>query len=123
MILKIKMTEELLRLINGFQILELKEGQQYGVDVDHLYGGTYLYEQMAEYLGWMDKVIPSTKEDPDGAKFEPETMKKLVELDEYVTKHLIDIEEIIHQFATKGGIKKGIYRADDAARIWKFSED
>lgn len=122
MITKIELTEDLLKLIHGFDILELKEGKQYGVDIDHMYGGTYLYEQMAILLGWEDKEVPETKEDPDGVKFEKGTMEKLVEYDDFMTKHLLDIEQIIHQYCVEG-VKPGFYKSREGIGLWKYAKE
>lgn len=41
----------------------------YGLDTYNLWGGTFLWEQMAYILGYQGAIVPSTMEDPTGPKF------------------------------------------------------
>lgn len=91
----------------------------FGVDTYQLYGGTYLYEQMALILGKSDKVIPETLEDPMGPSYDDETMEHFIELDCFIRKHLTDIFEILLQYCDEG-IKTGVtYWCYDNEHIWK----
>lgn len=94
----------------------------FGVDTYQLYGGTYLYEQMAYILGKTDHVIPETLSDPQGPIYDEETMALFCELDSFIREHLTDIFEILLQFCDEG-IKPGIeYWCLDNEHIWKKNE-
>lgn len=117
--LKIELNEDLIKLIQNFNFKQLKSAC-FGLDTYDLFGGTYLYEQMANILGYSDKVIPETIENPLGALYEEEYQLKMEEYDTYILDNLVFIEEILHQFCNKGGIKPGIYTALDRNRIWDY---
>lgn len=94
----------------------------YGIDNYNLWGGTYIYEDMAYILGKMDKVVKGTEEDPDGPKFEEETAKYLEELASFIIENLSNIEEILHQFCTEG-IHTGVtYVCKPNEHIWSKEE-
>lgn len=91
----------------------------YGIDLYQLYGGTYLYEQMAYILGKTENVIPETLEDPLGPSYDEETMKHFIELDSFIREHISDIFEILLQFCTEG-IQPGVeYWCYDNEHIWR----
>ena len=84
-----------------------------------MYGGGYLYEDMARILDLIDKADKSTIEDAGGLRFDPETENHLVELDDFISTNLSNIEEILHQFADEG-IKAGVtYACSKTAHIWE----
>lgn len=90
----------------------------YGVDTYNLWGGTYIYEDIAYIVGKMDKVVEGTLEDPDGPKFDEETTQYLDELASFIIDNLSDIEEILHQFCTEG-IRTGVaYTCKPNEHIW-----
>lgn len=90
----------------------------YGIDTYNLWGGTYIYEDIAYIVGKMDKVIDGTLEDPDGPKFDEETTAYLNELATFIIDNLTNIEEILHQFCTEG-IQTGVcYTCNQAQHIW-----
>lgn len=91
----------------------------FGVDTYQLYGGTYLYEQMALILGKTDHVIPESLEDPTGPVYDDETMAYFYELDTFIREHVVDIFEILLQYCYEG-IKPGVvYWCYDNEHIWK----
>ena len=100
-------------------IKEELEQKYYGIDTYSMYGGTFLYEQMAYILGYQDKAIEGTLEDFDGPKYPKEIMDKFNELDFYIVNNITNIEEILHQFCDVG-IKEGKYSCRDNEHIWKY---
>lgn len=131
--LKVVLTEEHLKLIKNFRIQKLNElnvkngiedwtDKYYGIDTYGLFHGSHLYEDMAQILGVADQVIKGTEEDIDGPKYPKELMDNFIELDEYILDNILNIEEIVHQFSSEGGLKPGIYTCKDNEHIWKYKE-
>lgn len=117
--IKVELNEDLIKLVKSFEFTRLNNSH-YGIDSYSLFGGTYLYEQMAYILGYNDKVIPETLELPTGPRYQQEYEDKMIEYDEYLLKNLVFIEEILHQYIDKGGVKPGIYSCLDNVRIWNY---
>ena len=120
--LKLILNEDHIKLISSLYVDKIDD-KHYGVDIDNIWGGTYLYEQMAFILGYDQFVIPETTSDPEGPRYEPEYEKKMMEYDEFITENLQSIEELIHQFSCKGGLTPGVYSCLDYVRIWKKDEE
>jgi hypothetical protein len=90
----------------------------YGLDTYSLWGGTYIYEDIAYIIGKMDKVVEGTLEDPDGPKFDEETTEYMDGLASFIIENLQNIEEILHQFCTDG-IQPGVtYSCKPSEHIW-----
>lgn len=90
----------------------------YGLDNFNLWGGTYIWEQMAYILGIYDHVIKGTEEDPTGPKFPEEDMEHMKDLDAFIITHLNHIFQILLQFCTEG-IQPGVtYWCYDYENIW-----
>lgn len=119
MILKLEINEDIIKLIKNFNFERISD-KHYGLDTYSLFGGTYLLEQMSLILGYQDKIIPETIESPMGVRFEKEYEDKMYEYDSFILDNLVFIEEILHQFVDKGGIKPGIYTAPSHNRIWQY---
>ena len=94
----------------------------YGIDTYDLWGGTYIFEDMAYILGKMDRVIEGTLEDPDGPKFDEETTEYLHGLASFIIDNLSNIEEILHQFCTEGIRTDVVYTCKPNEHIWKIEE-
>lgn len=109
-------TEEHIRLIRNINYKRFTE-DIVGIDDYDLYGGTHKYEQMAYILGCADKAIEG-EETIYGPKYPDDVMEHLRELDAFMVEHLLDIEEILHQFCDVG-ISPGRYEAKDYQRLWK----
>lgn len=105
----------------GKKVSKYETDKFYGVDVYDLYGGTFLYEQMAYILGYTDKVIPGTEEDVTGPKYPDEVIDYFNDLDGFIVEHIVDIYEILCQFC-EVGIKPGKYVCKDYQHIWKREE-
>lgn len=94
----------------------------YGVDNYNLWGGTYLFEQMAYILGYQDKIITGTLENPTGPEFETECYEHMKDLDAFIVTNLGNIFEILLQFCTEG-IQEGVtYWCYDNEHIWHKGE-
>lgn len=116
-----ELTSEKVNLIRALRIRRFGDSKC-GVDKYDMYGGTYLYEDMAYILGLQDKLIPESREDVFGPKYEAETQAHLEELAADLDEHLIDYEEILHQFCTEG-LRLGKYTCLDNERLWKYVEE
>ena len=117
--IKLVLTEDHIKLIKNFNFERISD-KHYGLDTYGLWGGTYLYEQMANILGYQDKVITETIESNLGARYEKEYEERMMEYDSFILENLVFIEEILHQFCDKGGLKPGIYSCIDYVRIWDY---
>ena len=120
--LTLTFNEDHIKLIQNFRTRQLDDAN-FTIDTYDLFGGTYLYEDMAQILGLMDKVIPGTMEDADGPKFDEDTQLYLNELDGFIVENIQNIEDILHQFCHDGiqpGVKywckpsEGIWHKEDA---------
>lgn len=117
---KIKLTfnDDHIKLIRAMYVNEFDK-ERYGIDTYNLFGGTFLYEQMALILGKMDKMDPDSTEDPMGPRFDNETMEYFKDLDAFIVGNAANIEELLHQFCTEG-IQAGVtYSCQDYQHIWK----
>ena len=117
--LTLKLTDDLISLIKWLKF-EPINATSYGIDTYGLWGGTNLYEDMANILGWQDKVIPETLENVMGPRYEDEFQQKMEEYDAFIVENLVFIEQILHQFCDKGGLKPGIYTFLDYTRQWDY---
>ena len=96
----------------------------YGIDTYDLFNCDYWYDQMAHIVGLSDKVIPGTEEDTDGPKYPQEVIEELRVLDDFLVTNLQSIEDIIHQFCDRGGIKPNVkYISYDYEGIWHTEEE
>ena len=119
--LKLTFNDEHIQLIKNFRTRQLGD-EYFTIDTYDLFGGTYLYEDMALILGYMDKVIPGTMEDADGPKFDDDTLQHLNELDSFIVENLKNIEDILHQFCTEGIQANVTYWCNPSEGIWHKEE-
>ena len=117
--LTLKLTDDIISLIKWLKF-EPINATSYGIDTYGLWGGTNLYEDMANILGWQDKVIPETIENVMGPRYEDEYQQKMEEYDAFIVENLVFIEQILHQFCDKGGLKPGVYSCVDNVQIWSY---
>lgn len=110
-----------IKLISKMVVREFS-ATKIGIDLYDLYGGGFVYQDMANILGMRDHMIEGTEEDPEGPMYDEETQLKLEDIDGYIHDHLVEIIEIVMQFSSKGGLKPGKYVCDDAIRIWEYKE-
>lgn len=121
--LTLKITEDHIKLIKWFNFKRIND-KYYGIDTYDVFdaGDTFLFEQMANILGYQDKIIPETRESYLGPLYEKEYQDKLEEYDRFIIENFVFIEEIIHQFCDQGGLNPGIYSCLDNNRIWKYNK-
>lgn len=119
MIIKINITEDILKLI-PIIFLQEEGDNKIVIDKTHMFSiGFSLMEDMAMALGIYDRAIKGTEEDPEGKAFSEEDTNYMLELHKYIVDNLYYIETIIHQFVTKGGISVGMYKAKDNELIFE----
>lgn len=119
MVVKITLTENHLKLIPFFFIQEFNDNE-IGVTKEQMFNlGSHLLEDMAMILGLNDKAIDNTNDDADGRAFDDDTEKYMLDLYNYIVENLYYIELLIHQFAIKGGLTAGTYKALDNELFWE----
>lgn len=123
--IKIKLTKDLLYLISNFRFQEYKEAKEdemtanYGLDLNSLYGGSFLLEDISFIIGRYGEHIPGTEDDAMGPSFPHELEEYMFEMHAYLINNLPYIEDLVHQFAMKGGLTEGEYKCKDYERIWE----
>ena len=115
--LKVTLNEDHIKLIKNLWFQDFNS--KVGIDKYDIFGGSRLWEDMARILGWYGHIIPETREDWDGAKFDKETTDKMRDLADFLDENILSIEEILHQHCDVG-IKVGTYTCLDNVRIWKY---
>ena len=115
--LKVTLNEDHIKLIKNLWFQDFNS--KVGIDKYDIFGGSRLWEDMARILGCYDHIIPETREDWDGAKFDKETTDKMRDLADFLDENILSIEEILHQHCDVG-IKVGTYTCLDNVRIWKY---
>ena len=122
MIIRINVTEDLLSVIPIIFVQE--EGDdKIVIDKNHAYSvGMHLLEDLAMALNIYDRAIKGTEDDPEGMAFNDEDTKRMLDLHKYVIDNLYYIELLIHQFATKGGLQVGVYKAKDNELLFEKSD-
>lgn len=116
--IKITFNEDHIRLIRNLHIDQFSDSR-YGIDNYNLYGGTFLYEQMALILGVADQVILGTEEDVFGPRYPDELMERFNDLDAFIVTNLPYILDLLTQFCGEG-IQPGVeYWCHDRDRIWR----
>ena len=101
--------------------LQVKGDDEIVIDRKQVFsaGGMHLLEDMAMALNIYDKAIKGTEDDPEGRAFPEEDTERMLALHKYVVDNLFYIESLIHQYATNGGISKGVYKCRDNELIWE----
>lgn len=123
MIKKITLTEDHLKLI-PFLFIEERGDNLITVDKTHLFSlGSHLLEDMAMILGLQDKAIKGTEEAPEGRAYPDDVEKYMLDLHSYLVDNLFYIETLIHQFATRGGLKATTYKCKDNELLWTIADE
>ena len=126
-ILKVTLTEDMLKLISWINFTEFptnedfetKQNVRVGIDFSSLYGGSFIFEDMSYILGIYDKHIEGTEFNPMGPSFPNELEDYMWKTHSYIVEHIRDIEDLVHQFAAKGGLVPGTYVSKSNERIWE----
>lgn len=128
-ILRVTFTEDMLKLIpciNFKEIpatdTEIKNKTNICIDFDSLYGGSFVFEDMSFILGIYDKHIPGTENNPLGPRFPEELEDYMWETHRYIVENIVNIEEILHQFSVKGGIKAATYKCKSNEHFWEIEK-
>ena len=129
--IKLKLTEDILKLVSNIRFKEYKKIEDddersyptYAIDLNSLYGGNFVLEDISFILGIYDQRIPDTEEDAEGPRFPEELEKYMYDLHEFIVVNLDNIEEILHQMILRGGIKPGTYKCKDWQHIWEYVEE
>ena len=113
---RITITEDMLKLISAIKFRDIEIPSNFndgkyilGVEDVSFYGGSSLYEDVAFILGIYDKRIEGSENEYDGARFSEDIEKYITETHNYILKHLLEIETLVHYYSNKGGITPGVY--------------
>lgn len=131
-LIKLTLTEDICKLIACIQHekkeIKLKEDDDrkqitYAIDINSLFGGDYVLEDIAFILEKQDQVIEGTEEDPIGPSYPKELEDYMWDLYHTIFNNLQNIEEIVHQFAFKGGVTPGTYICKDWQHYWERKKE
>ena len=111
--------EDHIKLLSALRFQRFNDRRS-GIDMLDMYGGTFIYTDMANILGWQNHMVSGTEENPEGADYEPEYQQKLEEYADFMEKNLVHLEQILHQFAMEGGVKPGVYSCHDYDPRWSY---
>lgn len=113
------LTPDHITLIKNLRFQQIDK-DRYGVDVFSLWGGDYVYEDMAYLLGYENRVIRESQNDPFGPAYESDVQNYLEKLVNDFVEHLTEYEDILHQFCDKGGLKVGKYTKKANEVYWTY---
>lgn len=113
------LTPDHITLIKNLRFQQFNESQ-YGVDGYSLWGGNYVFEDMAFLLGYENRVIRESQNDALGPAYETEVADYLEKLAGDFAENLADYEDILHQFCDKGGLKVGTYTKKGNEVFWTY---
>ena len=125
--IKVNFTKDILTLVSNIRFKEKpvvrdnKETAEWFIDMNNIYGGSYLFEDISYLIGRYDEHIPGTENDFMGVRFESEFEDYMYGMHSYIIENLEYIEEIVHQFCARGGIREGTYKCKSNQRIWEFA--
>jgi hypothetical protein len=80
---------------------------------------THILDDVATILGYRDKAIKGTEEDPDGSAYPDDVEKYLLDTYHYVSDNMFYIETLLHQRCMEG-IVPGKYKAKDSDLLWEY---
>ena len=118
----LKLTEDHLKLLRCVGIEDERDDY---LEIDKkaiLCVKSHLLDDVALVLGYKDKAIKSTEEDPDGRAYQDDVEKYLLDTYNYVKDNIYYIELLLHQRCTEG-IQPGHYVAIDNELIWHKVEE
>ena len=125
MIKRLTLSEDHIKLLRLIRFEEGESGllkDRVYIDKVNPYYLSGMLEDIALTLGYMDRAIPGTEEDPEGAAFPDDVENYLLSVHHYIVDNLIEIESLIHQFAFEGGLTPGTYKCVDTELIWSKEE-
>lgn len=110
------LSKDVVSLIGKFSLEKTDEGIL--IPYQGLFGGGHVLEDMAMYLGCIDKAIKNTECDAEGRAFDDETEERLLKLYYFIVSNIDDIESLIHSSIGRFKITKGIYVFDEDIQEW-----
>lgn len=123
---QLEFTDDILALVSNIHFSEMpylkdKEFPVYAIDMNSLFGGSFILEDISRILGIYDKsVIKGTECNAMGPSFQKEDEDYMFRIATYIYDNLEDIEAILHYFSNKGGIKSGIYEYSRKTGLWTY---
>lgn len=113
---RLVLTEEILKLVSTIKIRDVDLPSDMmggrivaGIESNSVYGGSDLLEDVSRAIGIYEEKIDGTEENSNGIQFDIDTENKMYDMHEFVMNNLIDIENLIHYWSNKGGLKPGTY--------------
>ena len=127
-IIKVTLTDDMLKLIRCITFQEFhkirendrRQEVELAIDMNNIYGGSFLYEDISYILGIYDKHIEGTEEDYDGPKFPVELEDYMYDMHAYIMENILYIEQIVHQIGVVNGLKAGTYVSKRNEEIWSY---
>lgn len=123
---KLKLTEDHIKLIRAlnpvkFEFEDTDDRSHFGIGYDSysLWGGSFLFEDLALILGFFEESIEGTENDYTGRRYSPEREEYMKELYAFFEENLFYIESLLHQFCDKGGLTPGTYKCIDYQLNWE----
>ena len=93
-IIHIKLTKEHIALIRAMNLQEDGDDVMY-LNKNYLFGGTHIMEDLTDILGFHDKYIKGTEEDPNGKAFPDDIEKHCLEVYNYIKDNFSFIESLV----------------------------
>mgnify|MGYP007069879321 CR=1 FL=1 len=118
MIVKLTLTDEHIKLIQALNPT-VDDHDNVTFNPNSLWGGAYLFEDVALILGFYDEQLEGTENDFEGRRYSPEREKHMLELYDFIKNNLLYIESLVHQFSIKGGLTPGTYKCIDYQLNWE----
>lgn len=122
MIIHLHLTEDHLKLVKFLNIEDEEDNYLRINKKVMLTLQTHILDDVATILGYKDKVIKGTEEDPDGGAYPDDVESYLLETYKYVSDNLFNIETLLHQKCTEG-VVPGHYKARDGDMLWERVND
>ena len=123
---KLKLTEDHIKLIQAMNPVKFEfdndsKNNHIGVGYDtySLWGGSYLYEDIALILGFFEESMEGTENDYTGRRYSKEREDHMNELFDFFEENLYYVESLVHQFSCKGGLTPGTYKCIDYQLNWE----
>lgn len=123
MIKRLTLTDEHIRLISFIHFEENENTRSLLVNLDDPYELSGRLQDIALVLGYQDKAIPGTQNDPEGAAFPDDIEEHLLSVHRYVIENLYYIESLIHQMFFKEIITPGTYKCIDIEGVWEKEKE
>lgn len=119
MIIHLNLNEDHLKLI-PFILVQDKDDDFLSINKTvFLTMQSHLLDDVSMILGFHDQAIQTTVEDADGIALPDDLEKRCLDTYNYVKDNLFYITQLVFQFACKGGLTPGAYKANDTDLIFE----